>query len=145
MSVLSSDGSHWPVQLPAIFKEPEWTFSRMKVLSWLAAHMITERPESVLGWFAHHGKHGGKPVDKIVSGKILLSAIKQAAYLWSRYCGSASAGSWVCFPHIPTVTWQKHNGFLLVWSQLQARETAVQRESSPPSKGFLPVKQYGLI
>lgn len=53
-------------------------------------------------------------MDKIVSGKVLQSAIKPAVYLRSRYCGSASAGYWVCFPNIPTVTWQKHNRFLLV-------------------------------
>ena len=85
-------------------------------------------------WFDYHGKRGGKPMDKTVAGKIFIRVIKQAAYLRTRYGGSAPACSWVCFPSIPTATWQKHNGFLLVWSQLQAGETSVQRKLSLPTE-----------
>lgn len=39
--------------------------------------------------FDYHGKRGGKLMDKTVSWKISVRAIKQAAYLRTRHSGSA--------------------------------------------------------
>ena len=46
---------HWTVQLPATFKEPEWTLGVINVMPVMTTHML--RSQSLLCWCDHHEKH----------------------------------------------------------------------------------------
>ena len=47
----------WTVQLPTKSMKPEWTLGIINALPTITTHTLTEKPESVLGWFDHHKKH----------------------------------------------------------------------------------------
>lgn len=47
----------WTVQLPTKSVKPEWTLGIINVLPTITTHTLTEKPESVLGWFDRHKKH----------------------------------------------------------------------------------------